>query len=104
MPRFIIIYARTIKDHLRTIDPKYYTLIRISIEAQLSSEPDVVTRNRKPLKRQVFFGATWEIRFGPENRFRVYYEINEEQGTVAILAIGIKRGNRVYIGGEEFEI
>ena len=102
MPRYNIVYAPITKDHLRTIDPRYYSLIRTTIENQLLYEPAAITRNRKPLKRTVFFAATWEIRFGPDNQFRVYYDIDMERELVAILAIGIKRGNSVCIGGEEF--
>ena len=67
-------------------------------------EPDVETRNRKPLKRPVEFGADWEMRFGPDNRFRVFYEIDHGRHDVHILAIGIKRGHRLFIGQEEIEI
>jgi hypothetical protein len=75
-----------------------------SSETPSSYEPDVTTRNRKPLKRPVFFEATWELRFGPGNRFRVFYDIDQKQHVVAILAIGIKRGNRLLIGGEEIRL
>ncbi len=100
---FEIIYAPITKDHLRAIERKYYSLIRRTTEAQLRSEPDAETRNRKPLKRSVAFEAEWEIRFGPDNRFRVFYEINHERNEVYILAIGVKKGNRLFIGGEEVE-
>ena len=66
--------------------------------------PSVETRNRKPLKRPVAFESEWEMRFGPNNRFQVFYEVNQEQGEVYILAIGVKRRNRLYIGGEEVEL
>ena len=101
---FTIIYAPITHIHLRVIEAKYYPLIRTTIEERLSYEPDVTTRNRKPLKRPVFFEATWELRFGPGNRFRVFYDIDQEQHVVAILAIGIKRGNRLLIGGEEIRL
>ena len=39
---------------------------------------------------------------GPDNRFRVFYEIG--QGEVYILAIGVKERNRLIIGVEEVEI
>ena len=102
--RFEIVYAPEVKSHLRAIERKHYALIRNEIEAQLQDEPDVETRNRKPLKRPVAFEAEWEIRFGPSNRFRVFYEIDQEQGEVYILAIGIKERNRLYIGGKEVEV
>jgi len=52
----------------------------------------------------VSFEAEWELRFGPDNKFRVFYDINIESNEVHILAIGVKEGNRVFIGGEEVKI
>ena len=98
--RFELEYAPLVKSHLRAIDPKYYSLIRQMLDQQLQFEPDVLTQNRKPLKRPVDFGAQWELRLGPDNRFRVFYKINYELKHVMILAIGEKRGNRLLIGGE----
>ncbi len=63
--RFNLIYAPQVKLHLKTIERKYHSLIRSRIEAQLQFEPNVETRNRKPLKRPVELGADWEILFGP---------------------------------------
>lgn len=99
-----MVYAPEVKRHLRAIERKYHALIRNEIEAQLQYEPDVETRNRKPLKRPVAFEVEWEIRFGPNNRFRVFYEVDQEQGEINILAIGVKERNRLYIGGEEVEV
>jgi hypothetical protein len=101
---FTLIYAPITRNHLRTIETRYYSVIRTTIEQQLGYEPDVTTRNRKPLKRPVFFEATWELRFGPGNRFRVFYDIDPARRVVAILAIGVKRGNRLFIGGEEIRL
>ncbi len=102
--RFTIVYAPIAKQHLRTIEAKYYTLIRDTISEQLAFEPTTETHNRKPLKRPVVFMATWEIRFGPQNRFCAYYDVDLEQAIVAILAIGRKHGHRVVIGGEEIQL
>ena len=102
--RFELIYAPQVKNHLRAIERKHHSLIRRTIETQLQFEPNVETRNRKPLKRSVEFEADWEIRFGPENSFRVFYSVEQENRQVFILAIGIKRGNRLIIGGEEVNL
>jgi mRNA-degrading endonuclease RelE of RelBE toxin-antitoxin system len=101
-PPFALVYADEVKQHLRTIDTKYHTLIQAEIEEQLLFEPESETRKRKPLKRPVSCGAQWEIRFGPENRFRVFYLVDTEKGEVRVLAIGVKERNRLLIGGEEF--
>ena len=102
--RFTLIYAPIIRQHLKTIDPKMYPLIRSEVETQLQFQPDIETRNRKPLKHPVVFGAKWEIRFGPNNRFRVFYRIDVDQAQVLNLAIAEKTGNRLIIGGEEIEL
>jgi mRNA-degrading endonuclease RelE of RelBE toxin-antitoxin system len=102
--KFELIYAPVTKSHLKTIERKYYSLIRNTIENELQFEPDIETKNRKPLKRQVTFEAEWELRFGPDNRFRVFYDINIESHEVYILAIGIKERNRLFIGGKEVKL
>ena len=76
--RFDVAYAREVKRHLRHVDAKYHCLIEAAIELQLVFEPDVETRNRKPLKRPTSFGADWELRCGADNRFRVFYQVNAE--------------------------
>ena len=99
-----LVYAPQVKKHLKAIEPKYFLLIRTKIETQLSLEPTIETRNRKPLKQQADFKGEWELRFGPENRFRVFYTIDIENREVHILAIGVKKGNRLFIGGEEIAL
>ena len=66
-------------------------------------QPDVETRNRKPLNRPTSFGAEWELRFGPNNRFRVFYQLDEAERTALILAIGVKERDRLFIGGKEID-
>lgn len=98
---FRIVYHTRVKSHLAAIERKYHVMIRQHIEVQLSSEPDMVTRNRKPLVAPLAFEATWEIRFGPSNRFRVFYEVDRDTMKVNVLAIGEKKNNRLLIAGEE---
>jgi len=99
-----LVYAPQVKKHLKAIEPKYFSLIRTKIETQLRLEPADETRNRKPLKHQSDFEGEWELRFGPENRFRVFYAIDIENHEVHILAIGVKKGSRLFIGGEEIAL
>jgi hypothetical protein len=49
------------------------------------------------------FGAEWELRLGPDNRFRVFYQVNADSREVRVLAVGVKDRNRLWIGGEEVE-
>ena len=66
---FTLVYADEMKEHLRAIETKYHSLIQSEIETQLLHEPDVETRNRKPLKRPIAFGADWELRLVPRTTF-----------------------------------
>ncbi len=100
--RFALTYAPETVNHLDAIDRKYHGLIEKTIDQQLSYAPLHVTRNRKPLQQPGPYGATWELRFGPKNRFRVFYEVDAGKRTVEILAIGVKDRNRLEIGGEEY--
>ena len=104
MKPYRIIYAPDVRLHVGVIERKYHTLIREAIEAQLSYKPDSETRNRKPLKRPAIWGTAWELRCGPDNRFRVFYKINLYQHQVAVLAIGTKRGNVLRIGTEVIDL
>lgn len=101
---FELIYDPEVAQHLKAIDRQHHSLIRRTIEEQLRYEPEVETHNRKPLLQPSVFGTAWEMRFGPNNRFRVFYRTDPSIGEVHILAIGVKVGNRLFIGGEEFEL
>jgi len=99
-----LVYAPVVREHLLVIERKYYSLIRATIEDQLRLEPTVETTNRKPLKRPSFIGGQWELRFGPDNRFRVFYEVDEGTHEVYILAIGVKERDRLSIAGKEVDL
>jgi mRNA-degrading endonuclease RelE of RelBE toxin-antitoxin system len=101
---FSLSYDQAVNGHLRAIEAKYHSLIRAAIEEQLLFEPESESRNRKPLQRPAPFESTWEIRFGPDNRFRVLYAVDHEHQEVQIQAIGVKEGNRLTIGGEEVQL
>ena len=103
-PAFELIYDPEFKDHLQLVEPKYRSFIRSTIEELLAFLADVETRNRKPLKRPVPFSADWELRFGPNNRFRAFYSVNHERHEVILVALGIKDRERITIGGEEIPL
>jgi mRNA-degrading endonuclease RelE of RelBE toxin-antitoxin system len=102
--RFNLSYDEATKEQLQAIPAKYHSLIRTVIEEQLLFEPENETRNRKPLQQPAPFEATWELRFGPDNRFRVLYGVDHERREVQIQAIGVKKGNRLFVAGEEVEL
>jgi len=101
---FALSLAPEVIAHLDEIERKHHRLIRQTIQAQLSYTPTRETRNRKPMEQPAPLGAAWELRFGPKNRFRVFYEVDAADHTVWILAIGVKEGARLYIGGKEIEL
>ena len=101
---FTLDFAPETIDHLDAIERKYQRLIEKMIDEQLRHTPDQETRNRKPLERTTSFGATWELRFGANNRLRVFYEVDSPEQRVRILAIGEKEGNQLFIGGAEVQI
>ena len=78
-----------------------------SVDKQLRLEAEVETRNRKRMRPNNL--ATWDLRVGD---LRVFYEIEPPASasgepalpTVVILAVGIKKGNRLWIGNEEVEL
>jgi len=100
---FEVVYRPATLRHLNAIQSKYLSLIRETIKEQLSHEPFTETTNRKPLLRESSFGENvWEIRFGPQNRLRVFYCADPDvPRRVVVEAIGIKDRNRLMIGGQE---
>jgi mRNA-degrading endonuclease RelE of RelBE toxin-antitoxin system len=101
--RYTLIFAPEVVLDLHSIEHKYHSLLRREIARHLKSEPDVETRNRKPLADLPEpFDAQWELRLGPKNRFRVFYEVDEKALVVTVLAIGVKERNFLRIGREEY--
>src|SRR5208283_4337635 len=97
-PKYGIVYSPEVADHLGAINRKHHRLIEKTIDEQLSYRPNRQTRNRKPLEELPGpFDSTWELRFGPANQLRVFYEIVEDERTVWVLAIGVKAGSRLFI-------
>ncbi len=101
--KFALTFAPQAIEHLDQIEAKYHGLLRRTIKEQLTVTPTDETRNRKPLEPPAPFDASWELRCGPNNRFRVLYDVDSATLAVWILAIGIKDRNRLLIGEEEYE-
>jgi hypothetical protein len=98
---FSLVYAPVVHKHLGAIDARYDSLLREKTQEQLTHEPDVETRKRKPVRPPAAFQAEWELRFGPNNRFRVFHQIDHAIREVRIVAVGVKDRNRLLVGGEE---
>src|SRR5690242_12537430 len=101
--RFTLSFAPEAIEHLDLIEPKHHGLIRRTINEQLTHTPTEETRNRKPLDQPAPFDASWELRCGPDNRIRIFYEVDAAAQEVQVLAIGVKDRNRLFIGGEEWQ-
>src|SRR5437868_11157114 len=101
--KYTLSFAPQAIEHFDLIDSKYHGLLRRTIKEQITHTPAEETRNRKPLDQPAPFEASWELRCGLDNRFRVFYEVDAESQTVQVLAIGVKDRNRLLIGGEEYE-
>ena len=101
--KFAFSFAPEAIEHLDLIESKDHGPLRRTINEQLTYAPMEETRNRKPLDQPAPFGASWELRCGPDNRFRNFYEVDAAAHQVQILAIGVKERNRLLIGGEEYQ-
>jgi mRNA-degrading endonuclease RelE of RelBE toxin-antitoxin system len=97
-------FAPEVIAHLAAIDRKHHALIQKTLDEQLTYVPDQETRNRKPIEQPAPFEATWELRFGPGNRFRVFYDVDQVERVVWILAIGVKERGHLFVSGEEFRL
>ncbi|MBI2340803.1 MAG: type II toxin-antitoxin system RelE/ParE family toxin [Deltaproteobacteria bacterium] len=98
---FDLIYDAEVAVHLSCIPKKCRSLIRRSVEEMLSFEPEKEAKNRKPLVGSSLFDMGWELRCGARNEFRVFYRTDNVKKEVYILAIGVKKRDKLIIGKEE---
>jgi mRNA-degrading endonuclease RelE of RelBE toxin-antitoxin system len=81
-------FARDVEKDLRKIPAHQRRAMLDAIELKLSHEPAVVTRNRKLLMNLIppweAEPPVWELRVG---RYRVFYDVSEEDQTVYVRAI-----------------
>jgi mRNA-degrading endonuclease RelE of RelBE toxin-antitoxin system len=86
-------------SHLKAFKAFEQKLLLDEIDLQLTREPDVPSRNRKPLRPNSV--ADWELRIGA---FRVFYAIEHSVVVVTVVAIGRKDHNTLIIEGQEFQL
>ena len=98
---FDLIYDAGAAGHLSCIPKKYHSMIRESVEERLSFEPEKEAKNRKPLVGSSLFDMGLELRCGARNEFMVFYRTDNIKKEVYILAIGVKKKNKLIIGKEE---
>jgi mRNA-degrading endonuclease RelE of RelBE toxin-antitoxin system len=93
-------YSPETDGHLRALTARQRSLVFNAIDDQLTQEPGVETRNRKPMRPNPV--APWELRV---RELRVYYDFAEQpEPLVTVLAVGVKRRDRVAIGGQEYRL
>ena len=92
-------YSPSAEDHLRSLTARQRSTVLDSIDRQLTYQPTTETRNRKPMRRNPL--AAWEMRIGG---LRVYYRVQEAEHLIQVLAVGVKRHHRVYLGGKVVEL
>ncbi len=86
-------------DDLKWFKKHERILILDETEKQLRDEPMTVTRNRKKLRDNIL--SRWELRI---DNYRIFYNINEDNKTVDITAVGYKEHNQLFIRGKEVRI
>jgi len=87
------------RDDLRFLKPFEQRHILDAIAQQLTTEPLTPTRHRKPLRPHDL--STWELRVG---KHRIFYDVEAENATVRIKAIGWKEHNRLFLRGKEYRL
>ncbi len=98
--RYAIRYAECTWTHLRALTARDRAIVLDAVDERLSFEPTQQTRHRKRMDENSL-EAGFELRVGD---LRVYYDVDERERVVNVLAIGLKDRNRVWIGGEEVEL
>jgi mRNA-degrading endonuclease RelE of RelBE toxin-antitoxin system len=97
---YSIEYSPDAEDHLRFLTARQQAIVLDTVDEQLTHQPTVETRNRKPMRPNPL--APWELRIGA---LRVYYDVEDTpEPKVYIRAVGIKERNRVRIAGVIFEL
>lgn len=92
--------AESAERHLGQLTARQQAMILDAIKLQLRHEPFQETRNRKRLRPNPL--APWEPRV---RTLGVFYEADlEKAGLVNVLAIGLKKGNLLWIDDEEITI
>jgi len=93
-------FAKSAEKHFAGLGVRQKAITLDAVKVQLQYEPLCETRNRKRLRPNPL--APWELRVGS---LRVFYELDTmEPDMINILAIGIKKGNRLIVAGKEIPL
>lgn len=99
MPDYRIDVTEDAKLDLSYFSARERKLVVSKLREQLTHVPLTETRNRKKLRNNPLF--PWELRIG---NFRVFYEVNEDDRAVTILAVGSKEHQKLSIRGKEVQL
>ena len=92
--------AESAEEHFAQLTARQRAIVLNAVKVRLQYEPLRETQNRKQLRPNPL--APWELRVGA---LRVFYEVDaREPDLVNVLAIGIKRGNRLIVAGKEIRV
>lgn len=97
--KYDIELSRAAEGHLDDLSAYDRKVVIDAMEKHLSYQPMKPTRNRKQMRSNPM--ATWELRIG---KFRVLYNVVEDQVIVVVVALAVKEGNKFIIGGEEYDL
>ena len=98
--KYRIEYSPETEEHFRYLSKRQQGIVLDAVERQLQFQPDIETRNRKPMRPNPL--APWELRIGT---LRVYYDFEDSpERVVFIRAVGIKQRNNVRIGREMIKL
>jgi mRNA-degrading endonuclease RelE of RelBE toxin-antitoxin system len=86
-------------DDLRLLRKHDQQSIIAAIESQLPDQATEEARNRKRLRTNRL--SEWELRVGI---FRVFYDVDAENASVKIKAIGYKQGSKLFVHGQEYDL
>jgi mRNA-degrading endonuclease RelE of RelBE toxin-antitoxin system len=93
-------FAAEVERHMRAMTARQRTAIYDGIERHLLNQPAMETRNRKPMRPNPL--AAWELRLG---ELRLYYRVVETpKKIVQIAAVGVKKREQIWIGGERVDL
>jgi mRNA-degrading endonuclease RelE of RelBE toxin-antitoxin system len=97
--QYEIVYTYDAIEELECLTKRQQQIVLDAVEGQLTHEPTQETRNRKHLRDNPL--ATWELRV---ERMRVFYNVEESRPVVTIVAVGIKRDSRLFLGRNEYKL
>lgn len=96
---FDIEFSDRAKSNFQDMRKRDQRIVLDAIDTRLRDQPEVPTKHRKHLEENSL--APWELRVGT---FRVFYDVDNENNVVVVLAIGQKDHNILRIGGEEITL